>query len=272
MNTSKTTGGAHASLVASSRQVTQDLYMLSWITRRKRDEYHETSWMIFQSSSYGKANPLFVFFYAAFALALPNPNPSDTSLSPRDDGWSHGVPARGVTCNTFTEKSHILSADAITHTMSTGAGNYFMASEYSSRGIYYPKRFPLTAIGINNNGHLYTTNWATGCDTSKTLLYMPIGYQGFNVPKSTGSTEVAFPPRPQSPISSDIVVFTTETPEQLMRSQIKAHFCAVLTNSDAQPSEALYTADGRQNPSPGGYHQCNANGGDWERNFVAPRD
>ena len=66
---------------------------------------------------------------------------------------------------------------------------------------------------------------------------------------------------PASPISSDIVLFAYANGGPSI-------FCAVLTNSDADPSDHLYVEETDPveggssltlNDEPAGYHQCNTN-------------
>lgn len=118
---------------------------------------------------------------------------------------------------------------------------------------------------MDATNHTYTIEYATGCDISRQQLwYAPIGYQDAsgknysspNYDAAPGSSLV-----PASPISSDIILFAypLEGP---------SIFCAVLMNSDADPSDQLYVEEidpvegGNSltlNDEPAGYHQCNTN-------------
>lgn len=213
---------------------------------------------------------LFSVPLTAFTLALPSTSSSRNALQPRDDGWSHGIPANGVSCSTVSETNHILDNGTITAAITAGASNQFTSSEYGTENIFYPKSFSSSQIGTDPNGNAYTIKWAfPGCATASALYYLPVSYPGFSAPAYSGNSVTVVvgggsiypdsPPTPASPISSDIVVFViTSVPNAQSTTPLSAQFCAVMTNSDAATSDLLYVG-GQPNSNPSGYHQCNPN-------------
>lgn len=205
----------------------------------------------------------------AVTIALPNISSSRNALQPRDDMYSHGIPTNGVSCSTINETNHILDNSTITTAITAGASNQYTASEFGSNNIFYPKLFNSNQLGNDSNGNTYTIKWANPACATGSLLYVPVSYSGFSAPAySGGSVTVvvgggtfypSYPPTPASPISSDIVLFIiTSLPNTQATTPLSAEFCAVVTNSDAAPSDMLYV-NGQPNISPSGYHQCNPN-------------
>lgn len=126
----------------------------------------------------------------------------------------------------------------------------------------FPQPFHTSNLGKDATNNTYAIEYATGCDVSRLQIwYAPIGYQdasGKNYSSPNYDDAVGSPPVLTSPISSDIVLFAYP----LRGPSI---FCAVLTNSDADPSDHLYvetTGSGSSltlNDEPAGYHQCDTN-------------
>ena len=199
---------------------------------------------------------------SALIFALPVLTSPANTVYIRDDSWSHGVPANGVTCATPNEPAHSLQSSDITSAITSGGGNLYIAqtSPYGSQNIFWPKNWNSSSVGTDHDGHTYTIRWAPGCDSTQQLYFLPIGYTGYNIPNYTGSSLPALPspPEPMAPISSNIVLFTVALPNAMHTTSQVNRFCAILTNSDATTSDLLY-ASGSENAYPRGYHQCNPN-------------
>ena len=208
---------------------------------------------------------LFIAPLTAVTLAFPATSFSRNALQPRDDAYSHGIPANGVSCSTINETTHILDNGIITAVMTSGASNQDASITIGPENIFYPKPFNSNQIGSDSNGNTYTIKWASPACATENLIYVPVSYPGFtvplysenNAPPAGGGTFYPDNP-PASPISSDIVIFTITLPNALNKTPLSAEFCAVVTNSDAAPSDLLYV-NGQPNSSPSGYHQCNSN-------------
>lgn len=130
----------------------------------------------------------------------------------------------------------------------------------------YPRLFHTedsNILGQDSTGNTYTIEYANGCDQNQQLWYAPVGYQDASGTNHSSPDYDGNSDSPASPISSDVVLFTISGGGV---GYLTSLFCAVLTNSDADPSDQLYT----ENPSPvegsssltlnsqpGGYHQCN---------------
>jgi len=208
--------------------------------------------------------PLLLSPLAALTFALPGITLSrnKNSLQTRDDSWSHGIPANGVTCATPNEPAHILQSSDITAAITAGGGNVYTMNRFSSQNVFWPKEWSTGSVGTDHAGHAYTIKWAAGCDPTQQLYYIPIGYPGFNIPAYSGSSLPALvePAAPASPVSSDVVLFTVSLPNAQMTTPLDHQFCAVLTNSDTGSAGQLYPPGALSaNALPVGYHQCNPN-------------
>ena len=181
---------------------------------------------------------VFIVPFIALTLALPSISSSRNALKPRDDTWSHGIPANGVSCSTVTETNHVLDNGTITAAITAGVSNQFASSKYGTENIFYPKSFNSSQIGTDPTGSAYTIKWAfPGCATASTLYYVPVSYPGFSAPAYSGNSVTVVvgggsiypdsPPTPASPISSDIVVFViTSVPNALnTNTAVRAVLC-----------------------------------------------